>query len=104
MSKNNSSDWESLLSSLTEENRENSQESPKFLAFTSAIFAFISLVGVSAVAVMLINMVINSAWPELTALSPGIGYRNAAFLSALIWFITFIKLGITSNVSKTESK
>ena len=47
MSKNNSSDWESLLSSLTEENREDSQEPPKFLA-TSAIFAFISLVGVSA--------------------------------------------------------
>ena len=97
----NSADWEILLSSLTKEN-ENKPVS-KGLALLNGFFAMFLLNSAVACGVMLLNMVVNSAWNDI--LTPAIGYRDAFFITGILWVIYMIKVavwqGLTSGANKS---
>ena len=97
----NSADWEKLLSSLTKENEEKPMA--KGMALLNGIFAMFLLNSVVACGVVLLSMIINSAWNDL--LAPAIGYRDAFFLTGILWVIYFIKVavwqGLTSGANKS---
>jgi len=96
----NSEEWERVLNQMTE----NSQPKPR-VTLGTLISALISVAAVSAfggMALMLLNMVVNSAWPNLDVLRPGIGYRHGAAIFA-IWFIWFgFKTQVANNITKGD--
>ena len=97
----NSADWEILLSSLTKENEDKPVS--KGLALLNGFFAMFLLNSAVACGVMLLNMVINSAWSDI--LTPAIGYRDAFFITGILWVIYMIKVavwqGLTSGANKS---
>lgn len=92
-------DWEELLTRLT---REEAKTQPKAKAnLFPAFLAFNIFVASTAVMLMLLNMVVNQAWPGLSLFRPGIGYRNAWFASVIGWVFTLLKTGVVGSVVKS---
>ena len=92
----NSEEWEKVLNQLTENNKPKSN-----VTVGNIIAALISLASISAfggMAIMLLNMVINEAWPNLTLFQPGIGYRHGAAIFAL-WLVWFGFKNVITNAS-----
>lgn len=90
-------EWDAVLTRLTQQNEEVPQKQPSLF---SGLFLFGILNSLSALLLMLSNMVIEHAWPSLTALSPGIGYADACYLSGIFWVLFAIKAAITSSMNR----
>lgn len=97
---NSKTDWEEILARLSKEDKtqqkRNSDLFPAFLAFNI-------VVALTAVLVMLGNMVINTAWPSIDALRPGIGYRDAWFGSSIFWVLSLIRIGLIGAIARAAA-
>lgn len=93
MSKKND-DWEEVLSRLTQERE--AKQSPGSVAggLVSGILAFCLINGATAVALMIINQVLVGAWPNMTSISPGIGYQDAFVVTSMLWVVFFVRLAV----------
>lgn len=91
-----SNDWEDILARLSVE---NSSEKPQKVTNPFPVFlSFAVVMSISAAAIMLLNMVINSAWPSLTLFRPGIGYKDAWFMASLLWTLFIVKTAVMGAI------
>ncbi len=67
--------------------------------FVSGIVAFAILNSISALALMLLNTTLIRAWPEMTAIAPGIGFADAFSASGLVWLLFLLKLGLVTGIT-----
>lgn len=83
----NNNEWDKLVNQLTDETTPR-----QTLSLGLAIVALINIAALSSiggVGVMLLNMIVIAAWPELSLVQPGIGYVHGAMLFSLwlAWFM-----------------
>ncbi len=93
MSKQND-DWEEVLSRLTHEREIKKSSGSTVGAVVSGILAFCLINGATAVAIMVINQVLVGAWPDMTSISPGIGYQDAFIVTSMLWVVFFVRLAV----------
>lgn len=98
---NRKEDWEEVLSRLTQENTPR-RKTDGVSGLIAGIFAFSLLNGITAVALMIINSVLESAWPNMEAISPGIGYRDAFTVTGLLWLVFLIRTAIIMGVGRSN--
>lgn len=91
MSKND--EWEQLFQKLVN-NDGQPQQKPSTTAGVGGLIVVMAIISVLAAMIMLANMVIESAWPNLTALSPGIGYLKSLALATMMWIFFVAKTTI----------
>lgn len=91
---NNNPDWDRIVKKL-----EKSKPRP-IDSLGAVLLGAVLFISLGGLVVMLTNMVIVSAWPNLTALNPGIGYRNACALFSLVWVYTTMRSSIAISVAK----
>lgn len=99
-SRNN--DWEEILSRLAKE--DNNPQRPRSSDAFPAFLAINIIIAITAVLVMLGNMVVNSAWPSLDAFRPGIGYRDSWFASSIMWTFFLIKTGVVGSIVRAANR
>lgn len=97
---NNREEWEEVLSRLTrEQDSEKRPTASSVGGMLSGIIAFCILNSISAVALMVLNTTLIRAWPNMTAIAPGIGYWDAFAASGLVWLLFLLKFGLVMGVS-----
>lgn len=100
---NRKEDWEEVLSRLTQENTPK-RKTDGVAGMIAGILAFSLLNGITAVVFMVINSVLESAWPNLEAISPGIGYRDAFTVTGLLWLVFFIRMAVIMSLGRSNDR
>lgn len=90
MSKN--TEWENLINKMT--NSQTSRKANNPISVINALFTLALFNGLTALMLMLGNMIAVNSWPEFDAISPGIGYQNAYLLSLVIWGWSILRASI----------
>jgi hypothetical protein len=93
---NDRNDWETILGKLTQESKPD-RMGPA-LSLLNGIFVFGIFNGMTALSVMLSNMAVNSAWPNLDIFEPGIGYGQAFAVTGTFWMFYMLKVMISHAV------
>tara|TARA_Y100000004_G_scaffold196669_1_gene267505 strand:- start:5161 stop:5481 length:321 start_codon:yes stop_codon:yes gene_type:complete len=86
--------WDALMENLSKETKQNGVNMSKASQIFSGVLSLAALNGVTAVALMLLNTVVNKAWPALELFTPAIGYFHAFYITLIIWVIWIIKTSI----------
>jgi hypothetical protein len=97
-------EWEALLSNLSKETKQNGDRMSKSGNIFSGIVSLSIINGISAVGLMLLNMVVNKAWPALEVLTPAIGYFHAFWISLIVWVLWLIKTSISSGLKQQRQQ
>lgn len=95
-----SEDWSRFTGKLSSDLDANVQQVVKqsaFVTFLQSVFGFAFLAGIGALGMMFLNSIVNSAWPNLMAFRPGIGYTDAFLVSTILWILFAVKLGMTKS-------
>ena len=98
---NDNNEFDKIIQKMTQGNdgsHKKNSSIPKFLTLLGSI-AVISFFG--GTILMLLNMIINNAYPNLHAIKPGIGFMNASrlFFLSVIFFTIFQALKATQKQS-----
>jgi len=90
---NSRKDWDGLANQLAGKTRARSKSSAAevVVGFITSCMALSFLFGISAFAIMLLNMVAINAWPNIESIDPGVGFTDAYLLSSLLWALIFIR-------------
>jgi len=97
MSKN--TEWENLINKMT--NPQTSSKTQNSISVINAVFTLALFNGLTALMLMLGNMIAVNAWPEFDAISPGIGYRDAYLISLVIWGWSILRAAIFGAIGAT---
>jgi len=93
-------DWSRFTGKLSTELEENVQQVVKqavLITVLQSIFGFAFLAGTGALSLMFLNSIANSAWPNLMAFRPGIGYTDAFLVSSILWIMFSLKLSMSKG-------
>tara|TARA_B100000902_G_scaffold154129_2_gene150600 strand:- start:3163 stop:3489 length:327 start_codon:yes stop_codon:yes gene_type:complete len=101
--RNTDVEWEALISNLSKNNKQNGAAMKAGNIF-SGLVSLSTISGISAIGIMLVNMVINKAWPAIEAFTPAIGYFHAFFISVIVWVIWLIKSSIQAGITHHKEK
>ena len=99
----NSGDWDRFTNKITgnEELEEiSTMQQSAVLALLNGLITMGVLSAISALGLMVGNSVLIGAWPEFTAIAPGIGYFDAFHVSYIGWFLFVMKQTVVANVMK----
>lgn len=93
--------WEKAMDQFTSEVEQlnNNKKAPKrknfFMVMLDAIISIGIISSIGGLFLMLVNMIVNTAWPSLDAFDPGIGFRHATWLFACFIVIYMLILSVT---------
>ena len=100
VNRQSSDDWSRFTGKLSTDLEDDVQKAVKqaaFVTFMQSVFGFAFLAGTGALGLMFLNSIANSAWPNLMAFRPGIGYTDAFLVSSILWILFSIKLSMSKG-------